>query len=117
MAGKNKEHHEKMWQYIIDSTEFIFYMKSVQGLSPEKILAIFKSAYIFDHDRDSYESIIRDCYACKEAKGDCSKCPISKKVEPCVKDTSAYNYLLEFLCRGDKENFIKEAKRIRDAWN
>lgn len=113
----NKENHEAMWQYIIDHVDDIFklYTDTKEEEDPEWIVAKEKGEFIRTHCDEIY--VIHKCYACHQCKGECSKCPIVLKAGNCRnEDDAAYNMVLKAIFNNDKELFIKEAGRLRDAW-
>ena len=113
----NKEKHEAMWQYIIDSVDdiFAFYNNSKElDKDPEWILIDMKRDFISNTYDDRY--VIHQCYACHQCEGECNKCPITAKAGCCKYVDSAFQRILDAITYGDKEMFIKEAGRLKDAW-
>lgn len=115
----NKEKHEAMWQHLIDSVDDIFKLyadtKDTED-DPEWILMDMKHAFIMQNYKgDGHISFY--CYACAECHNDCSDCPIIHKAGCCSDDsTSAFQRILDAITYDDKEMFIKEAGRLKDAW-
>lgn len=103
-----------MWQYLINHVDDI--LKSYNDLlDPEWVLADEKYGFIMRTYEDSH--ICRNCYACQECLGICKSCPIITKTGDCIYDeNSAFQLVLKAIVNGDRELFIREAGRIRDAW-
>lgn len=115
----NKEKHEAMWQHLIDSVDDIFNLytstKAIED-DPEWILMDMKHAFIKQNYKEDGH-IPFYCYACLECICDCSDCPIISKAGYCANDdSSAFKMILDAITNGDKELFIKEAGRLKDAW-
>lgn len=115
----NKEKHEAMWQHLIDSVDDIFNLynstKDTED-DPEWILMDMKHAFIMQNYKDD-KNIPFYCYACLECHNECWCCPIVSKAGQCSNhNTSAFQRILEAITYNDKELFIKEARRLKDAW-
>ena len=114
----NREKHEAMWQYIIDSVDEIFGLynniKDIED-DPELILINKKHAFIMRNYRDD-KNIPFYCYACAECHNECCCCPIIHKAGHCPTSTSAFQRILDAITYDDKEMFIEEARRLKDAW-
>ena len=115
----NKEKHEAMWQYLIDHVDDIFKLyadaKDFEE-DPEWILISKKRAFIMRNYSDD-EDIPFYCYACAECHNECCCCPVIYKAGHCSSDkTSAFQMILEAIINRDKETFIEEARRLKDAW-
>ena len=110
MHGK----HRDMWQYIIDHVDDIFQLYADtmdEEWDPQWIITQKKHEVVGDGD------ILHLCYACQQCEGACVKCPIIHKAGCCCsEEDSAYVMVLKAITEGDKELFIKEARRLRDAW-
>lgn len=91
MRGK----HRDMWQFIIDKVDDI----------------------LIDFSADPGVDIQFNCYACEKFFNDgCSECIIGKKVGCCTYDDSAFQSLLAAIRNRDRKEFIRQAKRIKNAW-
>lgn len=113
MRGYKKKHKE-MWQYLIDHIDDIF-NDYIEGSDPEDVLIDYKQMYINTVDPD--KDIMYNCYACQEFfKYGCHLCPICKRVGFCSYNDSAFQKLCTAIKEHDRDEFIKQAKRIKDAW-
>lgn len=114
----NKEKHEAIWQHLIDSVDDIFKLyadtKAIDD-DPEWILLDMKHAFIMQNYKED-KDIPFYCYACAECHNECCCCPIVSKAGHCPTSTSAFLRILDAITNGDKELFIKEAGRLKDAW-
>ena len=114
----NKEKHEAMWQHLIESVDEILNLydttKDTED-DPEWILMDMKHAFIMQNYKEDGH-IPFYCYACLECICDCNDCPIVSKAGYCVYTDSAFKMILDAIVNGDKEMFIKEAGRLKDAW-
>lgn len=107
-----------MWQHLIDSVDNIFnlYNNTKDTVyDPEWILIDMKHAFIMQNYKEDGH-IPFYCYACAEGHNECCCCPIISKAGHCSTSTSAFQRILEAIDKGDKELFIKEARRLKDAW-
>ena len=55
-----------------------------------------------------------DCYACLTT---CDICPISRRAGICYKDDAAFSLLCDAIKRKDKQEAIKQAEIIMEAWD
>lgn len=110
----NKKKHKEMWQFIIDRVDNIF-NDYIEGYVPECVLIDYKLKYIESVDPD--KDIMYNCYACEKfANVGCSECAVGKRIGSCAHRDSAFQKLLNALVEQDKNEFIKQAEVIRDAW-
>lgn len=108
MRGK----HRDMWQFIIDKVDDILIDFFTD---PEDILIEYKRVYICHADPGV--DIKFNCYACEKFfNNGCSECIIGKKVGCCTYDGSAFQSLLAAIRNRDRKEFIRQAKRIKNAW-
>lgn len=105
MRGK----HRGMWQYLIDHTDDIL-KDYIEGHDPEDVIIKYKRKYM------GSEEVLYNCYACHKYFGICSKCIIGRRVGKCTYEGSAFQVLLEAVREEDRDEFIKQATDIRDAW-
>ena len=115
----NKEKHEAMWQHLINHVDEIFGLynntKDPED-DPELTLMDMKHAFIMQNYKDD-KNIPFYCYACAECHNECCCCPIVHKAGQCSNhSTSAFQRILAAIANGDKELFIEEARRLKDAW-
>ena len=113
----NKEKHEAMWQHLIDSVDDIFELYADtkdEDEDPEWILIDKKSDFIGTHYGDRF--VLHQCYACNQCEGECRKCPIILKAGCCKEGDSAFSMALKAIEEQDRDKFIKEAGRLKDAW-
>ena len=108
-----------MWQYIIDSVDDIFKLYAdtrEEDEDPEWILIDKKRDFISTHYDDRY--VIHQCYACHQCNQTCKECPIVLKAGNCCSclGDSAYQLVIKAIQEQDRDKFIKEAWRMRDAW-
>lgn len=108
MRGK----HRDMWQFIIDKVDDILIDFFTD---PEDILIEYKRVYICHADPGA--DIKFNCYACEKCNGRCKKCPIADKAGICSEEDSTYKHFLGAIKNGNKDEAIKYAEVIRDAWN
>ena len=112
----NKEKHEAMWQHLIDSVDDIFELYADtkdEDEDPEWILIDKKRDFIGTHYGDIFE--LHQCYACLECHNECC-CPIIHKAGCCKEGDSAFSMALKAIEEQDRDKFIKEAGRLKDAW-
>lgn len=113
----NKKKHMEMWNHLIDHVDDIFELynntKDIED-DPEWVLMDMKHAFIKSNYRDD-KNIPFYCYACAECQNECWRCPIIHKAGKCS-GTSAFQRILEAITYNDKEMFIEEARRLKDAW-
>lgn len=111
MHGNNKDMHKAMWQYIIDNVDDI--LKDYVD-DPEDVLIDYKMNFICRVDPG--KEISYNCYACQEHAGHCRECEIGRSLGHCAREGSTFNKLLLAIVNGDRNEFIVQAKRIKDAW-
>lgn len=110
----NKKKHKEMWQYIIDHVDDIF-KNYVEGSDPEDVIVDYKQYYIIRVNNN--EKVSYNCYACEEFFSlGCNVCPIFKRVGCCSYNDSAFQKLLNAIRGHDRKEFIKQARRIKNAW-
>lgn len=114
----NKEKHEAMWQHLIDHVDRVFNLYNSTKATeddPEWILMDMKHEFIMQNYKGDL-FIPFCCYACAECHSECNECPIVSKAGYCVHTNSAFKMILDAIVNGDKELFIEEARRLKDAW-
>ena len=109
MRGK----HRDMWQFIIDKVDDILIDYFID---PEDILIEYKRVYIYHADPGA--DIKFNCYACEKFfDNGCNNCIIGKKIGCCSYDDSAFQSFLAAIRNRDRKEFIRQARRIKNAWN
>ena len=113
MRGK----HRGMWQYIVDNIDALLGDKDT-AVYTHIVVEQMKRKWVIEHV--SYDEFVgldlNYCFACAECNAKCNNCPIANKAGLCIKDDSAYKKFLSAIKNGDKEEAIKYAEVIRDAW-
>lgn len=108
-----------MWQYLIDNVDYIFNLYNdtkEYDEDPEWILIDLKHAFIMHNYKDDGR-VPFHCYACAECQCECKECPIAKKAGICAHDTdSAFQRILKAIIDDDKDEFIRQVGRLKDAW-
>lgn len=102
-----------MWQYLIHNVDSILKDYTEED-EPEEILISYKQRYI--DVVDPGEDILCNCYACQRYDSKCSKCIIGRRVGPCPNEGSSFQCLKTAIRNKDRDEFIKYAEEIIDAW-
>ena len=114
MRGK----HREMWQYIIDNIDILLENRDHFRFT-FIIVEQMKRKWVIDHvPYGEFVGLENNyCFACKECNGRCKKCPIADKAGICSEEDSTYKHFLGAIKNGNKDEAIKYAEVIRDAWN